>query len=442
MDKVPYFASNLTGLTGAWYGYCDRGPDGKWRLKPAAANHEPERFDREWEWYCHTVSWNGTSGVRMMPYSHWDVDTPQNMLTPYILTDNGWDLTQWNENYFAILRQIAEIANKYGLTFSFCLFDGCQFVGERAEFNPWRDNPQGYGHFFQSIPLSLAWIDRALDTLAGLNYTVRLGNELEVGAYGLSSNSTCEPFLWAEAVLGHLHNVRGIPWSNIYSGFCMSDIDGLGWGGFLKANIEDWFGEEAKSMIPREVHGAGSWSTLENPEGRVVKNLVYGLGYHLSYDGGPHMIRVSISADGSKYADRYFDGGSLCDRYMEGNAESVGVSPGTWRAMIRKLLADVLEPGGSAFTVAGAHKWELEYFPQRAWDNEACMTESLSGMAEEVKTKTGLYPENYHKYPKPEPTSQPIPVNPPFDWWGWIANRKWYLLGAIVIIVALFMWWC
>jgi len=211
------------------------------------------------------------------------------------------------------------------------------------------------------------------------------------------------------------------------------------------------WGDDQENRTYRCVHGVRDASS---------QTLIDTVGYWMPSN---NPISIFWSVDG------VWDGDSPCDR----ETTPTGIvharpSPGQIKGAMRYWMGHA-----QSFAIAGTHpKFGFEYLP-KARNADKCAAMGVRAIADVYSERFGEYPANFGKYPDdwipPEcqlgevkketcwdgseiithtcsggkwvPTGNACPVKPPiippFDFGGWLSNRKWYFVALLILIVLL-----
>lgn len=381
-------------------------------------------FDAWREW-CRASAHAGANGIRILPYAPWRKDggpiPAEYLFCPYTLNDNGkWNLDIWNDEYFAVLRQVIQIAKEYNLTIWFSLFDNCQFHRGCSVMVPWSNNIHGTKGYLNDLPRSLTWVRKAVSVL-GTKVFYEIGNEL-TPRDGMSVGATAE---WAIAMFFEL-KALGVPEKNI----C--------WGAILAANYKDGIWEddrprnlqtqiltklkddEEKVEAFRAMHGVGV--AYEDKDGQIFPASYCG-EWALQWWGGAHSGRGFLSDDGVR------NGASETDKTEFYRRPS----PEQWHRVALRIFE---RDGGKKF------RWVIERLPE-VFDIPIAIP-ALKAIAKAHRDRYGEPLTNEGKFPPADPVEPPVdpPVPPPEPppapakpWWKRITWQGW--VAIMVIVVAL-----
>lgn len=375
-------------------------------------------FNEElWREHCTKISNAGANSVRILPYGVWGPhpDGRKSQFCPWVLEDNVWDLSKFNDYYFPMMRKIIEIANAVNLEVWLPWFDSCQLQpGEWTAFTPWKHNIQGVNHFYDAWAdiYTKKWVKRYYAEFKDMNVFWPWGNELDQLQFPE----------WAKRVLFPLIKELGIPFEKMTYGATMSEREYLGAGMFKDKpdTVQDiarkFFGEafppeKNKFLLMREVHKCGT-TPLDAfcPFGHRPHQAAYWwgnkpVGDWVVSDDGVHECKNPIDG-GRPNADRWYD-------------------MAKWAMQYRNLggIEHLPEGGDLAYQVNVVEK----------------------GMAQAYRDKFGEWPYNHNRWPyvpptPPDPPDPPIPPDPPeppkpkFPWL-WIILALLIIAGILILIL-------
>jgi len=308
----------------------------------------------------------GVDEVRILPYGVWGPrpDGILSQFSPYVVRDGKFDLSQFNDWYFPIMRRFIQAANEYGLRVRFVWFDNCQLHGKFK--NPWETNVQGVTSFYgkDADDHARAWIDRIILEFAGLDVSWAFGNETEDPEFVGMAKRVLIP-----AVRDH-----GLDPARLAYGACMTpvpwnDAKQTYWGDstvqdLVRSEFAGAFGDAFAHQIEREVHGCGT-STDRGSRFDQACN----------WWGGKHVGPFRISDDGT------FNGASKCDREDDAH---VRPSAEQWTATVN--------------AGAGYNNIRYEHLPKGG--SLACQVATLRAI---YRAANGRWPEQKYVY-------TPLPV--------------------------------
>lgn len=319
-----------------------------------------------------TVSNAGANFIRIMPWGVWGIYKygKKSQFQPYVLSGNAWDLSAFNSYYFPTMRRIFEIANGYGMSVLFALFDNCQFHGDYRKWSPWVSNVQGIDTLYgaDADKYTRAGILRCLDAFAGLDMIWSFGNEME--------NPDFPAF--AQRVIFPIIKSRKLDFNKLAYGATTKIGAEDSVQDTVRLAVRDTFGLVAEKNIVMEDHGFPFTDSL----------LVW----------GNKSWRKLYSDDGC------YIGKSKCDTYSGKGARPSATEWGT------KALA-ILKAYPTA--VSGRERLiSFEHLPAGGrGDNLECQAETIKAISGAYRAKFGAYPANYGKHPDTPPTPKP-PVPP------------------------------
>jgi hypothetical protein len=437
-NKIRFFCSPLGALSTSPHGGFVGKKDGKFYLKA-----------EEFEKFCCYVSWEGFSGMRILPYAQWWCDHFTNMFQPFgrekrsnisaCSSEHGtlpslkatyrqhkFDLSEFNKDYFKILKQLVKIANLYNLTVCFCLFDTCGFhklglTKEYIHLNPFHNNVQGVKHFIPGKKWAIKYVYKVLSTLGGLNVMYELCNE-----YSYLDRKAATEF--AVEVFSIFKN-QDIPAELLSYGACVvPPYDHTILQAEMKAgrNIgrEDLYGEDGKYKIFRPVHGMCTGKSLEHI-------------WHYFW------LSFFISNDGDYW------NGDHCD-HIKPRPERNRPTSGVMAAKVNECISN--------YKYHTEGKLIFEHCPKNF--SKSCQVPKLKAMVNVYNEKFGLKPPNWHKYKykyyepeeieKPPPPPPVIPEeDPEEEWvtclskWYWpirdIFYKYWYVILMVIVMLGVLL---
>lgn len=212
----------------------------------------------------------GANLCRVLPFSLFGNQLPEAVFQPFVYVGNGqWDLSQFNSQYFAIMKEAIEIAKSIGITIWLELFDNCGLWPEIEHLNPMTHNVQGRTDYYAADEYARAWVGKCL---------MEFGNSVK---YGLGNELT--DHLMVASILPTFKAYGTVPFS--YG----ADLDIAGEENhnsvrkFQSLAVEDIWGENEKIQLFHCCHKAYNWLSE-----RVTKP-VYWWKFHsiqFSDDGG------------------------------------------------------------------------------------------------------------------------------------------------------------
>ncbi len=338
--------------------------------------------------YC-AVANAGADSQRLMPWTVWapHPEGIKSQFAPYAICRDKFDLLNWNDYYFPIVRRVIEIAAAYDIKTWFCLVDNCQFHGVYRQWSPWITNVTGVVTAYDTAayPHIKRWIEKCIYEFYDLDVGWCWGNETNPPSFRALAKSVIFPFLRDDRIDAE----------NSTYGATMKDapyVNGEYTGNAgvldqLKGDVGEAFGDAAKLAIWKEVHGCGKGGlNALVPPNRVDQALTWWARPH---DNG---IRIWLSDDGVK------DGTSACDRAEDGARTSAEM----WTKLAR-------------LTMQYRNDFAYEHLPQSA--DMACQAATLKAIYHAIH---GVYPpEKWHyeppvppEPPPPEPPEPPLPPEP------------------------------
>ena len=380
-DKCNIVFGDL-GLTDPHYGFVnyDAGAD-KWSLNEIKLNQ-----------YLCAIANAGANGLRILPWSVW-WERPygiKSQFQAYRLLAGKFDLEEYNDYYFPVMRKIFDIAHSYNLNVWFPFLDNCQLSGAKfTKYSPWVNNVQGIGSFYgRTAERHVAkWIRKCVAEFGTEGMFYPFGNETTPSEF----EGLCK-----RVILPIVMDLKLDP-SHLAFGATMEPTVYMG-GGFygedcstlkkLQSLVSLGLGDDFLLQMFREVHGCG------NPKPDIDRP--FGHNFHQALDWwGNHPIKLMLRNDGVKNGD------SLCDRE---DASNVRPSASTMKGMVAYALK-YYQPSGM--------RLNFEHLPKGG--SLACQCVTIRAMADAYKDKFDKYPENVdaHTYtppqPEPEPMPEPIP---------------------------------
>ncbi|MHB8053668.1 MAG: hypothetical protein ACYDH3_00225 [Candidatus Aminicenantales bacterium] len=270
--------------------------------------------------YLCAIANAGADEVRVLPYGVWGPrpDGILSQFSPYVVNGGKFNLAEFNDYYFPIMRRFIEAANEYGLRVRFVWFDNCQLAGNYK--NPWETNGQGITSFYgkPADKYSRPWIRRVVQEFTGLDVSYALGNE-----------TTDPEFVgMADRVLIPAVRELGLNPSRLYFGATMSRVAWQGTGydihapptvqDLVRSHFAGEFGDSFGHKIAREVHGCG----VGIDPGSLAHQALW-------WWAGKPVGPFELSDDGE------WAGASKCDREDAGH---VRPSAEQWTATIKASL--------------------------------------------------------------------------------------------------------
>ncbi len=165
------------------------------RYQASAINMEGNLMSDKWAENCRRCADNGATGLRESPYVIENLE--DNVFAPYVLdkTSNLYDLGAFNQRYFDNLREMAEIANKYNLTFYFTLYENPAELYK--DMDPWLKNRQEFSTFTapEASYYRLLWEKKVIATLENLNvaYVLNLPPDVSIQTFRHLYNNGINP---------------------------------------------------------------------------------------------------------------------------------------------------------------------------------------------------------------------------------------------------------
>jgi hypothetical protein len=265
------------------------------------------------------------------------------------------------------------------MTVMFCLFDNCQFHGGYSKWSPWVSNTQGITTLYD--PAADVYTKRWVSTM-----TLRFKDADIIWAFGNEMNNAAFP-AFAKRVIFPYIKLRKLDFNRLTYGATMMKRKYLGNNqyedtgncplDFVKKDVGDVFGDEAKLDMYREIHGCGG--TAEGPErpfGADVDQALWGWG--------KNPIRKIFSDDGC------YTGNSKCDKRDKGARPSAE----TWAKMATYILANYPATKGGRDKLIN-----FEHLPGVYPPDTACQTATIKAISTVYHNKWGIWPKNWGKHP-------------------------------------------
>jgi len=307
---------------------------------------------REFPWWCPSIS----DAKRLVPFA-------------FDENENKFDLSRLdNNNYFKNLEKIARLANLYGLTFIYDIYNGSETrVKDVKNFSPWngKNNIQGLSDYFYGADASTYREKLELKVIETLKYTdfmLELCNE--PGTRGAEA--------LAEAYIRLIKN--GVPASRILNGWDYNRKKQNEKGTYAAA-YRKWrdlvmaeFGEEWGDKIKQE-----SWSPIHKMTFKTI-NDYWMIGLEPDQEVPSNTLRNTIyDTDGvSNPRPSKYDAGNMTLKII--NVKGKAVDNGR-------------------VGVGVVYGKETGFEPDDA----------LKGVSNAYNEKFGKYPVNYNKFPEPMP---------------------------------------
>jgi hypothetical protein len=315
------------------------------------------------------ISDAGANALRIMPWGVWGPrpDGRASQFQAYALAGDKWNLGEWNDYYFPIVRRVVEIANGCGLRVIFDYLDQCEAGNQ---YSPWWNNTQNVDGFYdpRSYPFVKAFMLKAFDALAGLNIMHSFGNEMTNRAAIELFRHTFVPLKQERNIPSAACNFGGMlervpydPVTGFYGG--PTNVQDLIRGG----PFEEAFGEAEKFKVTRNVHSCGARMEIGSEWHQAV---TWWARKPPAFNIGP----VIVSDDGE------WLGASPCDRVLYNGQWQVRPSAEQWAATMDA-------------TFAVADNFSFEHCPKSF--SVACQVATFRAMAEAYKRRFGSYPQNW-----------------------------------------------
>ncbi|MFA5379483.1 MAG: hypothetical protein WC455_27245, partial [Dehalococcoidia bacterium] len=242
-------------LTDPRFGFTEY-KDGKWSL---IDNGEPLKK------HLSAIANAGANGLRLIPYSVWqEHEGKRSQFCPWVFDESTqkWDLSQFNDYYWPIMRKVVEIANACRLSVWFAWIDHCQFQkGWWNAYSPWIWNIQKIASAYDDKAgvFVQAFMRRSIDEFKGQAVYWHLGNEVMDARMPDFAYKYMFPVIKAKAISLDRIGAGG--------GRKLHDYFGNGKYADKPNTIQDitrkrfgaFFGEDKKKLMVREVHGVGDY---------------------------------------------------------------------------------------------------------------------------------------------------------------------------------------
>ena len=329
------------------------------------------------------ISAAGANFARFLPWGVWGSHPGQKkayQFQPYFLdtSRDKWDLSAFNTHYFPIVKRVIEIINGLNMTVMFCLFDACQFHGGYSKWSPWVSNVQGITTLYD--PAADVYTKRWVSTM-----TLRFKDADVIWAFGNEMNNAAFP-AFAKRVIFPYIKLRNLDFNRMTYGATMMSTAYLGNHqyedkycplDYVKRDVGDVFGDEAKLDVYREIHGCGGIECgAERPFGADVDQALLGWG--------KNPIRKIFSDDGC------YTGNSKCDKRDKGARPSAE----TWGKMATYILANY------PVTMGGRDRLiNFEHLPGVYPPNDICQAATIRAISTAYHNKWGVWPKNWGKHP-------------------------------------------
>jgi hypothetical protein len=292
--------------------------------------------------------------------------------------DKGWT-PAYNTYFFPIQDRIFQIANEAGLTVIYCLFEGCQFNSGARIWSPWYSNEQGVTSFYEpkADVFSRPWVSTMMLRAARRDVILSFGNEI---------NNQGSPDFVKRVIFPYL-KLRKWDFNKLFYGATMMHMTYLGnhkyeekmypleW---IKGDLGDTFGDEAKLNTFREIHGCGG--PIEKDDRPFGADVDQALSWW-----GKNPIRKVFSDDGCYLNDK---NASKCDVRIGKGARP---SAETWGAMAKMIFAKYPAAAGSRSKLIN-----FEHLPAGfSTGSLECKVAPIKAISGAYRAKFGAWPKNY-----------------------------------------------
>jgi len=365
--------------------------------------------------YVWPLSYAGCDIWRDLPWSVWGVSRIEDVFCAFGITDGKFDLSKWNEEWFEITRQKIIIKNRYGIKHSQELTCANELTGPEAVYSPWCNNIQGIKNFYEAAAdvYLKAFIEKCIVEFAGLDVVYGQGNECndwrmvrvskDVINKTLKANNlipfsyagTFKPFFPFEydAPAREIVQRFGLPGRDLMKD-CRTVRDTPEYFNTLTPDEQEIILTVANSTTASPLHEMKKdvgymWGAASN-----IEEIVFKPAHHCSNKDDEQIIlmllydsddtNICLSDDGA------FDGHSECDWNLGTNGKMYKRPSGDeWNGMVLKVLN----------TKKLGEVW-FEHTPEKNEDID-CQAATIEAISQSIFQKTGQYPINYKKYPKP-----------------------------------------
>jgi hypothetical protein len=274
-------------------------------LEPVLAGRDVGLVDGKWVFfredkrkYVGTLAWEGVNGFRRLAFGGWKpsggMQTAAECFTPYQVEGGKFNLRQENPDYWPIIVEDAKIHLEFNAEYAYCLFDHCQFKGDPA-WACWRNNVQGFGSYFDSIPDSVAHVKNAIKHLGSMPHVMFvIINE------GKVIGSMAQVEKWYKAVYQALRD-GGIAPERIDVGALLNGGEWNGSEWVRERTLQDWTKSWAKEIFG-ESPGKKVWLPAHNITDDPTKQFPFGAHWRMAEDYWPKLPH-RLSNDGCKDKD-------------------------------------------------------------------------------------------------------------------------------------------
>jgi len=350
----------------------------------------------KWETWCRETANAGGNGIRILPYSPWNYPSGavpiERLFNPYLLDQMSgkWNLDRWNNVWFLALGEMVRIADLYNLKIWLALFDNCQTHHGCERVAPWWTNIQGVRGYYDDLPRALKFANEVVD-LVGNRINYELINE------GEERGNMVGAVKWNVAVFDKLI-AKGIKPETICWGALPSTIYE---GGKFEQDrphdlaqqilsITERRDREQSNKVYRAMHGVGTANEVVNGEAFLAS---YCGEWALQWWGKGHSGKGFVSDDGVG------NGNNKLDHLPNGNYQRPDAAE--WYIVAKEFFENDGGKNG---------KWIVERLPQNI--DPAVWIPTLMAISRAYKKIYGTWPENYAKFPKPEPVPEPVEPEP------------------------------
>ena len=171
MDKIYVVYAQLGELSVAEWGILTYGGQSQ---NPTFILDEAKAYN-----YLRKAANKGANSIRCLPISLFGVPSKEAVFQPFIFDTNEqkWNVTNYNDYYFPILKRYIEIAKSLNLKVIMELYDNCGLSANVRGLNPWCVNIQGLYDFYGAGNIGKQYVAKMVDEL-GDSVLWALGNEL------------------------------------------------------------------------------------------------------------------------------------------------------------------------------------------------------------------------------------------------------------------------
>jgi len=378
--------------------------NGKWTLDAIACEN-----------YTWQISYDGCDIWRDLPWSVWGVSNIEDVFCAFGITGGQFDLSKWNQEWFDVTKQKIIIRNLKGIRHHQELTCANELNGDESAYSPWVHNIQGIKSFYEAAAdvYLKAFIEKCIVEFAGLDVVYGQGNECNdwrmvrvckdvinptLKAHGLvpfSYAGTFKPFFpfKYDAPAREIVQRFGLTGKDLMRD-CRTVRDTPAWFNTLTPDEKEIILTVANSTTASPLHEMKKdvgylWGAESN-----IEEIVFKPAHHCSNAEDEQIIlmlrydsddtNITLSDDGA------FDGHSECDWNLGTNGKMYKRPSGDeWKGMVTKVI-NTKKLGSVIF----------EHTPEKQ-DNLDCQAGTVAAISEAIFARTGKYPENWQKYPKP-----------------------------------------